>query len=106
MLHNGAKAKSKNMAKLKMRLRRSPKHHPEIVTGRFDLHYEEIVQRNRFMVVTGAVILITGLAAYVPFAVYKSVAGPIEPPPQSRPLHCQQETYELPDTYKAKSPEC
>ena len=48
---------------------------PATVTGDFELHYEEIVRRNRFALIA---ILATGLiavAAFIPTAVYHSVAG-------------------------------
>jgi len=54
---------------------RREKHKPEVVTGSFELHYEDVVSRNRFALVilfgTGLLVL----AAFIPSAVYRSVAG-------------------------------
>jgi hypothetical protein len=54
---------------------RVEKHKPEVVTGNFELHYEDIVKRNRFAVIT---IFATGLvllAIFIPGAVYRSTAN-------------------------------
>ncbi len=54
--------------------RRSDKHKAEIVTGDFELHYEDIVNRNRIALValfSSALIL---LAAFIPSAINQSVA--------------------------------
>jgi hypothetical protein len=55
---------------------RVDKHKPEVVTGKFELHYEDIVKENRFAVVS---IFATGLvllAIFIPGAVYQSTARP------------------------------
>jgi hypothetical protein len=55
---------------------RALKHKPEVVTGNFELHYEDIVKDNRFAIIT---IFATGLvllAVFIPGAVYQSTARP------------------------------
>ena len=50
------------------------KHNPEVVTGDFELHFEEVVNRNRYTLValfTSGLLL---LALLVPGAVYYSTA--------------------------------
>jgi hypothetical protein len=54
---------------------KTKKHHPEVVTGSFDLHYEELVNRNRHMIIAVFAIGLVILAAVVPFAVFHSLAG-------------------------------
>lgn len=54
---------------------RREKHKPEVVTGDFELHFEDVVNRNRYALVA---VLASGfvlLAVFVPTAVYHSVAG-------------------------------
>ncbi len=48
---------------------------PNVVTGNFELHYEEIVRRNRFVVIAFAATALIAVAAFIPTAVYQSVAG-------------------------------
>lgn len=53
---------------------RREKHKPEVVTGDFELHFEDVVNRNRFVlaaVLAGGLVL---LAVVVPGAVYQSMA--------------------------------
>jgi hypothetical protein len=47
---------------------------PIVVTGKFDLHYEDVVRRNRFAVIAFILTGLLALAAFVPAAVYRSVA--------------------------------
>lgn len=64
------------MPKLRRGRRTREKHKPEAVTGSFELHYEDVVSRNRYALVA---IFATGLlllAAFIPSAVYHSIAGP------------------------------
>ena len=56
--------------------RRVEKHKPEVVTGGFELHYEDVVNRNRFAVVAIFASALVLLAAFIPSAVYQSVARP------------------------------
>lgn len=56
------------------RKRREKTIKPEIVTGNFELHYEEIVSRNRIALVAVFATGLVLLAAFVPSAVYQSVA--------------------------------
>lgn len=50
------------------------KHKPEVVTGDFELHFEDIVNRNRFALVAVFASGLVLLAVFVPTAVYHSVA--------------------------------
>ena len=55
--------------------KRHKKEHPEIVTGSFGLHFEDVVRRNNKTVTA---LLVTGvllLAIVVPVAVYRSIAA-------------------------------
>lgn len=54
--------------------RRVEKHKPEVVTGGFELHYEDVVNRNRFALVAVFASALVLLAAFIPNAVYESVA--------------------------------
>ena len=56
--------------------RRVEKRKPEVVTGEFELHYEDVVNRNRFVVVALFANALVLLAAFIPSAVYQSVARP------------------------------
>ena len=47
---------------------------PNIVTGNFALHYEEVVHQNRMFVVAFLATGLLAVAAFVPAAVYQSVA--------------------------------
>lgn len=55
---------------------RREKHKPEVVTGDFELHFEDVINRNKYMLMA---ILASGLvllAVVVPGVVYYSVADP------------------------------
>ncbi len=54
--------------------RRAEKHKPEVVTGSFELHYEDVVNRNRFALVALFASGLVLIAAFIPSAVYHSVA--------------------------------
>jgi len=56
--------------------RRADQHKPEVVTGNFELHYEDVVGRNRFAIVALFASGLVLLALFVPGAVYQSVARP------------------------------
>ncbi len=61
------------------RLRQRNKHQrrvdrPNVITGNFDLHYEEVVRRNRFMIVAFLATGLLAVAAFIPVAVYESTA--------------------------------
>ena len=53
---------------------RHEKHKPEVVTGEFELHYEDVVSRNRYALVAIFASGLVLLAVFVPTAVYHSVA--------------------------------
>ncbi len=54
---------------------RREKHKPvKAVTGDFELHYEDVINRNRFWIVALFASGLVLLAAFVPSAVYHSVA--------------------------------
>lgn len=55
---------------------RRDKHHPEVVTGAFELHFEDVVHRNRFLVIALFAAALVLLAAFVPTVVYRSLARP------------------------------
>jgi hypothetical protein len=64
------------MAKI---LRRRNKHQehidrPTSVTGNFELQYEEVVRRNRFIIIALSATGLIALAAFIPSAVYYSTA--------------------------------
>jgi hypothetical protein len=66
------------MSKVKRFLSGNRKH-PEIVTGNFNLEYEDVIKRNRMMVIALLGFGIIGAAALLPIAVYRSVAEtPVE----------------------------
>lgn len=48
---------------------------PAAVTGNFELHYEEVVRSNRFVIIAFAATGLLAIAAFIPTAVYQSVAG-------------------------------
>lgn len=58
------------------RNKRREKNKPEVVTGNFELHYEDVVSRNRFVLVALLASALVLLAAFIPTAVYHSVAKP------------------------------
>jgi len=47
---------------------------PEVITGNFELHYEEVVHNNRFIIVAFALTGLLAVAAFIPSAVYESTA--------------------------------
>lgn len=51
------------------------KHRPEVVTGDFELHFEDVVNRNRYALVALFASGLVLLAVFVPSAVYQSMAG-------------------------------
>ena len=53
---------------------RHDKHKPEVVTGDFELHYEDVISRNRYALVALLASGLVLLAVFVPTAVYHSVA--------------------------------
>jgi hypothetical protein len=55
---------------------RREKHKPEAVTGSFELHYEDVVSRNRFALVLVFATSLLVLVAFIPSVVNRSVAGP------------------------------
>lgn len=55
--------------------RRSEKIKPEIVTGNFEMHYEDVIGKNRFVIIAFFATGLLLLAAFIPNAVYDSVAG-------------------------------
>jgi hypothetical protein len=52
-----------------------PSDRPSAVTGNFELHYEEVVRNNRFAIIAFAVTGLLAITAFIPSAVYQSVAG-------------------------------
>lgn len=64
------------MALLKRNQKRSKeKQRPEIVTGDFELHFEDVINRNRYALVAALSFGFILLAVFVPTAVYYSTAG-------------------------------
>lgn len=53
---------------------RRGKHKPEIVTGEFELHYEDVINKNRYALVALFASGLILLAAFVPSVVYESMA--------------------------------
>jgi hypothetical protein len=47
---------------------------PVVITGKFDLHYEDVVQHNRFAIIAFVLVGLLSIAAFVPAAVYRSNA--------------------------------
>lgn len=47
---------------------------PNVITGSFDMHYEDVVRRNRFVVVAFLATGLLAVAAFIPAAVYESTA--------------------------------
>ena len=45
-----------------------------VITGNFDLHYEDVLRRNRFVVVAFISAGLLAVAAFIPTAVYRSTA--------------------------------
>lgn len=53
---------------------RREKRRPQAVTGSFELHYEDVINRNRFALVALFASGLVLLAVFVPSVVYHSVA--------------------------------
>lgn len=47
---------------------------PNVIMGNFELNYEEVVRRNRFVVISFVLTGILAVAAFIPAAVYQSTA--------------------------------
>ena len=47
---------------------------PTAITGNFELHYEDVVHRNRFAIVALILTGMLALAAFIPAAVYRATA--------------------------------
>lgn len=62
------------MAILKRSAKTREKRKPQVVTGDFELHYEEVISRNRYALVAVFAAGLVLIAAFVPGAVYQSVA--------------------------------
>jgi hypothetical protein len=61
------------------KIKRGTKHQdrvdrPDVITGNFELHYEEVVHRNRFVIVAFIATGLLAVAAFIPSAVYESTA--------------------------------
>jgi len=68
------------MARIPKFRRRGDKHQSQVdrpitVTENFELEYEEIVKHNKFAIIAFLATGLVALAAFVPAAVYQSVAG-------------------------------
>lgn len=47
---------------------------PALITGNFDLHYEDVIQHNRFVIIAVIVTGLLAVAAFIPAAVYETTA--------------------------------
>ncbi|MDB5182584.1 MAG: hypothetical protein JWO47_368 [Candidatus Saccharibacteria bacterium] len=47
---------------------------PAVITGNFEMHYEDVVQRNRFIIIAFVLTGLLAVAAFIPAAVYQSTA--------------------------------
>jgi hypothetical protein len=47
---------------------------PTVITGNFEMHYEEVVHQNRFVIIVFALTGLLAVAAFIPAAVYRSTA--------------------------------
>jgi len=68
------------MAKIPKLRRRGEKHQsrvdrPLTITDNFELHYEEVVRHNKFAIIAFLTTGLVAMAAFIPAAVYQSVAG-------------------------------
>jgi len=61
--------------KIKKLLSGEPKKRPEVVTGNFSLHYEDLVKKNRYFVVGIVGIGLIAAAVVIPVAIYRSIAA-------------------------------
>src|SRR6185369_3617551 len=73
------------------------KKRPEIVTGNFGLHYEDIVQRNRYVAIALIGFVIVAVSAFIPVAVYRSLAA-VEPSKTPETLSTDAKTQPVPAT--------
>lgn len=53
-------------------------HKAEVVTGNFELHYEDIVHKHRIAIIAVFASALVLLAVFVPKAVYQTIAEPEE----------------------------
>ena len=61
------------------KIKRNNKHQarvdrPVVITGNFELHYEDVLRRNRLAIVAFMVTGMLAVAAFIPAAVYQSTA--------------------------------
>ena len=61
------------------KIKRSHKHQdrvdrPVVITGNFELHYEEVIRRNRFVVIALVLSGLLAVAAFIPAAINQSTA--------------------------------
>ena len=61
------------------KIKRNNKHQarvdrPVIITGNFDLHYEDVIKHNRYVIIALMSTGLLALAAFIPAAVYQSTA--------------------------------
>lgn len=54
---------------------RRDKHKPAVITGEFELHYEDVINKNRYALVALFASGLVLIAAFVPSAVYESTAN-------------------------------
>lgn len=47
---------------------------PIVVTGNFELNYEDVLRRNRFVIIALMATSLLAVAAFIPSAVYQSTA--------------------------------
>jgi hypothetical protein len=67
------------MSALIPKIKRRSKHQarvdrPTAITGNFELHYEDVVHQNRFVLIAFLVTGLLAVAAFIPAAVYQSTA--------------------------------
>jgi predicted xylose isomerase-like sugar epimerase len=70
---------NKLMPSLVRIIRRSNKHQarvdrPGAITGNFELHYEDVIHRNKAFIITFIATGLIAVAAFIPSAVYQSTA--------------------------------
>lgn len=68
------------MRPLLPKIKRGQKHQahvdrPVIVTGNFDLHFEEVIHNNRILIIVFIATGLLAVSAFIPNAVYESLAG-------------------------------
>lgn len=47
---------------------------PNAITGNFELHYEDVIHRNRFVIIAFVLTGMLAVGAFIPAAVYQSTA--------------------------------